>query len=341
MPAAPYLPPVAPAHVPPFDGDIIQGVADVLGETDEGLSGSQIDQVLAQIGVPNVSTGSTKRRRIINALAAHQNKHGNGKSLVAFINETMAPVRYRNNLPLHARRMAELNEVLIYAGLGVNDKGDIVRIEGGAASTLDEAAQRAGSIRSELRRRGTHRRVLDYCTDELLQNNNFHAMLEASKSIPARLREMAGVQGGGAALADTTLAPGKRPLVSINGGVSETDRGEQAGFANLVKGILGMFRNPTALDPRLHRKVTDDELLEALRWCRWCIDTSTRLVLPRLPESRGGGIWAFFGQSHAWASLHSDTSRPFPAPEAGHIAVKVINHLGDEVLKVFRIPSPA
>ena len=39
----------------------------------------------------------------------------------------------------------------------------------------------------------------------------------------------------------------------------------------------------------------------------------------------------------AWATLHSDTSRPFPKPESGRIAVKVINHLGDEVLKVFRV----
>ena len=39
----------------------------------------------------------------------------------------------------------------------------------------------------------------------------------------------------------------------------------------------------------------------------------------------------------AWATLHSDTSRPFPKPKAGRIAVKVINHLGDEVIKVFRV----
>ncbi len=39
----------------------------------------------------------------------------------------------------------------------------------------------------------------------------------------------------------------------------------------------------------------------------------------------------------AWATLHSDTSRPFSKPESGRIAVKVINHLGDEVLKVFRV----
>ena len=39
----------------------------------------------------------------------------------------------------------------------------------------------------------------------------------------------------------------------------------------------------------------------------------------------------------AWETLHSDTSRPFPKPKSGRIAVKVINHLGDEVMKVFRI----
>ena len=39
----------------------------------------------------------------------------------------------------------------------------------------------------------------------------------------------------------------------------------------------------------------------------------------------------------AWQTLHSDTSRPFPKPSTGRIAVKVINHLGDEVMKVFKV----
>ena len=41
--------------------------------------------------------------------------------------------------------------------------------------------------------------------------------------------------------------------------------------------------------------------------------------------------------SEAWESLHSDISRPFTKPEKGRIAVKVINHLGDEVMKVFKL----
>jgi adenine-specific DNA-methyltransferase len=39
----------------------------------------------------------------------------------------------------------------------------------------------------------------------------------------------------------------------------------------------------------------------------------------------------------AWATLNRDTSRPFDKPKSGRIAVKVINHLGDEVMKVFRV----
>jgi len=39
----------------------------------------------------------------------------------------------------------------------------------------------------------------------------------------------------------------------------------------------------------------------------------------------------------AWESLNSDTSRPFEKPSSGRIAVKVINHLGDEVMKVFKV----
>ncbi|MGB9149529.1 MAG: site-specific DNA-methyltransferase [Burkholderiales bacterium] len=39
----------------------------------------------------------------------------------------------------------------------------------------------------------------------------------------------------------------------------------------------------------------------------------------------------------SWATLNSDTSRAFDKPKSGRIAVKVINHLGDEVMKVFKV----
>ena len=39
----------------------------------------------------------------------------------------------------------------------------------------------------------------------------------------------------------------------------------------------------------------------------------------------------------AWASINSDTSRPFPKPKSGRIAVKVMNHYGDGVMQVFSV----
>ena len=39
----------------------------------------------------------------------------------------------------------------------------------------------------------------------------------------------------------------------------------------------------------------------------------------------------------AWASLYREVSRPFPRPASGRIAVKVINHFGDEVMKAYGV----
>jgi len=41
--------------------------------------------------------------------------------------------------------------------------------------------------------------------------------------------------------------------------------------------------------------------------------------------------------AEAWETRYRDTSRPFPRPSTGRIAVKVINRFGDEVMKVFSV----
>ena len=43
------------------------------------------------------------------------------------------------------------------------------------------------------------------------------------------------------------------------------------------------------------------------------------------------------GTGKAWATINSTISRPVPSPSTGKVAVKVINHYGDEVMKVFRV----
>lgn len=249
---------------PPFDASVIESVAAVLGDTANGLTGSQIGQRLGEAKVPDVDPDNTKWKRIYNALAAQQNHDQAGNCVIAFIGRAMKPVRYTDDPARFTYLQHGLNEVLVHAGLRINDKGEIARLKGGSAATLTEAQQRAGTIRSELRRRGTHPEVVRYCTDELLAKDNFHALLEAAKSIFDRVRNMTEVDQDGAELIDTTLTNKSGPRIAINAGTTVTDTDEQSGFANLIKGLYGMYRNPTAHDPRLNRAIEDFELLEAL-----------------------------------------------------------------------------
>lgn len=252
-----------PEPIPPFNADIVEGVSNALGETARGLTGREIGSMLALCRVPDVDPTNTKRIRLYHALLNKQYESKSGRCVVAFIIASMAPSRYRNDPASRTWRQDNLNEVLVHEGLGVNDEGKVVRLKAGKAATLDEAARRVNTIRTELRRRNTHPDVLRYCTDELLLKNNFHAVLEAAKSISDRIRVLTGLTSDGASLAQASLTNASGPLIAINNGQSQTHLSEQAGFANLVIGLMGLYRNPTAHVPKITRTVTDDELHEA------------------------------------------------------------------------------
>lgn len=80
-----------------------------------------------------------------------------------------------------------------------------------------------------------------------------------------RLRQLTGERLDGERLVDAVLMPGQGTArVAVNANSSGPELDEQKGLANLVKGLFSMYRNPAAHEPRLHRTVTDEELLELL-----------------------------------------------------------------------------
>ena len=240
---------------------MIKSVAQVIGAR---LVGTEVGIVLGDSTISDVDgPRQTKWKRIYNALASRQNKDRSGNCVIRFITEAMNPALHIDDPARLSALRAELNEVLILKGLRVTDEGRVALAKGGRAVTLEEAAQRAGTIHKELERRNAHSEVLRYCTTEIFQKNTFHAMLEASKSIPDRLRTMTGLRSDGATLVNATLFPKTNPLVAINDGTDDTDHSEQGGFGNLILGLLGMYRNTTAHPARISRHVTDEELLEA------------------------------------------------------------------------------
>jgi uncharacterized protein (TIGR02391 family) len=252
-----------PERHDPWPEHVVEGVAQVLGETSSGLTGSEIGRLLNQCGIDDPAPSITKWRRLCEALLQRQRRDGAANNVIAFVYAAMEPVRYRDNSALFSARRDDLNEVLVYIGLRVNDKGKLRT--GAKAETLSEAAQHANSLRTELTRRHIHAHVLKYCSQEILEGNPFHAALEATKSVPDRIREMTGLTGDGAALVDAAMGLSQgTPRIAINTLQTKSEQDEHTGFANLCKGLLGMFRNPVAHDPRISRSITDAELLELL-----------------------------------------------------------------------------
>lgn len=81
----------------------------------------------------------------------------------------------------------------------------------------------------------------------------------ATKSIFDWIQSLTGISGLGAALVDATLALGESgvPLLAVSSLRTQTEKDEQTGLLNLVKGLDGLYRNPTARDPRLNRTIND------------------------------------------------------------------------------------
>jgi len=236
---------------PVFPTAMTEAVADVLAQTEfPGLSTNKLEGLLPGAKLSELDPGPNKRTRLLTTLNNAQIHRGSGATLAAFINAAMSPVRHEREPQRWEQLRAELNAKLVFFGYRINERGQLA--PGARARTLGEAAQLSGELLSELRRRGCHDALLTYCSEELLRQSLFHAISEAAKSIPDRLRRHTGLGSDGENLYTTVLgAKQGRPLVCINAFETDSEQAEHRGFKNLLTGIHGHYRNPRAHNTRL------------------------------------------------------------------------------------------
>lgn len=250
--------------ISPFSGQQLESIARVLGDTGNGLTASEIAHFLSACGVPDTNPEMTKWKRLYNAFVHFQMNNGYGNHVVAFIHKTMSPVRYADREHVFVIRRDTLNRVLAFAGLHLGEDGSVRRSE--KASTISEAKKRASRLHAALEARDVHKDVLLFCRQELLQENYFHAVFEAMKSISAKIRSLSGLRTDGAELAQQAFAlhADCTPILAINPLNTETDKGEQRGFVNLLVGMFGIIRNPLAHNPKVEWEMNEQDALDIL-----------------------------------------------------------------------------
>ena len=246
-------------HIPPFDSQHLEAACRVLGDTGRGLSGTQISHLLQDIRVTDIDPFQTKWKRLYNALATKQNEVQVGNHLLMFINRAMNPVSYSRDRDTYIWRRDELNVVLAFSGYYVREDGKVGKAD--KAATLDAARARVGRLRAALESRCVHEAVMSYCREELLSENYFHAVFEATKGIADRIRNLSDLTGDGADLV-TKAFLGQNPALALGALESESERSEQKGFANLLIGLFGAVRNPLAHVAKINWPMSEQDALD-------------------------------------------------------------------------------
>lgn len=263
-------------RIPIFDITMTESIADVLAQTDyPGLTNTEIDRLLEQIRITS-DGGSNKRDRLYRTLHNVQVRQGCGNALGGFVARAMAPARYVQDQRRWEALRDQLNAVLILHGYFVTDNGKLAH--GAKAATLTEAAKLAGELRTELIRRDTHAVLLQYTEEEVIVKDLFHAMSEAAKSVPDRVRALTGIGLDGAELYDEAFGTNRiQPKLFINSFDNASLISEHRGFKNLLLGVHGHYRNPRAHTTRhgsTEARIDFYDLFSLLSYIHRRLDTS-------------------------------------------------------------------
>lgn len=238
--------------VPSLPEGQIEALARLLGECG---SGTDITHVLRDRELFDNSGESTKWRRLYWVFLQSQKEHNCANRVLDFIQAFLIPARFVERKADFEEHRRKLNTILSFSGIEYGKDGKFRACE--TAKTLDEAERRVQVIRQKFQGRPMHTEVHKYCRKELMQENYFHAVFEATKGLAQRIRELSGVQVDGAALVDKVFSI-EKPILALNTLQTDTEKTEHKGFAALLKGCFAAVRNPLAHEPKILWNGEDD-----------------------------------------------------------------------------------
>lgn len=241
----------------------LESICKILGDTYHGISGTEISKYLAETNIKDPQLNSTKWKRLYDALSIKQSEDRCSNNVLAFIKYVLRPSRNIHRKEWFKNIRTELNYVLSFEGLELTESGDIRTTA--KVNTFSEAEERAQNLRKTLLDRKIHSDVLTFCKAELLVDNYFHAVFEATKSIAEKIRIKTDLTTDGSELVDQAFSyRGKIPYLALNNLTSESHESEQKGFMNLLKGVFGTFRNTTAHAPKIAWENNEQDALDIL-----------------------------------------------------------------------------
>lgn len=239
----------------------ILAIAKALADTEHGFTGTELSQLIPQCGFIDTDPTMTKYKRLYNAFAQRVTSEKSSNCIYGFIKDALSPARGLNDCTNHEKRRLKVNEVLMLHGIEINAKGQFIVVV--KADTISEVQRRTKELRQRLYGYNTHSYVLKCCREELLQENYFHAVQEAAKSLLERIRDMTGLLDDGTSLVDKAFG-GTIPRIAFNSLRTQSERNQQNGLREMINGVVHMVRNVTAHELKIHWDVNEKDAVEIL-----------------------------------------------------------------------------
>ncbi|HFZ6313607.1 TPA: TIGR02391 family protein [Streptococcus agalactiae] len=245
-----------------IDTQFIDAISKILSDY---VSHSEITRMGEVLGYPqnDQNSGFNKHKRVHNLMSDILNRTQNTDNIKLVIEYVCNPLRYINEASVFEHLKTALNIPLSLKGLTISDNGRIIGTT--ISKTLPEAKKRFETLDSRLRELKIHSQVLRFCTQELLQENYFHAVFEASKGIFHRIRLLTGSSMDSASLIDQCFKL-KEPIVIINGNKLQTlnEQSEHKGLKNLLLTIAHLYRNSKAHKLKYYNPDSINDAITAL-----------------------------------------------------------------------------
>lgn len=237
----------------------VEQIAKVPGDTNCGLTSSEIEHALATLNIPDIDAGDIKWRRLHNALVGRINSSDKTNVVYGFILYCFNPANGFSNTERYLSMVDAVNSILMLSGIEVRDDGQLHSVQ--IAHSLSEVELRTRNLRSKLIARDAHPEVLKYCNKELLVDDYFHTVHEAAKSLCDRVRTMTGLELDGTRLFDKTFSA-KDPYLALNALQTELEHNQQNGLKELLNGVMHLVRNSTAHELRIHWDVNEKDAVD-------------------------------------------------------------------------------
>lgn len=171
-----------------FTQATLEGITKILGDTSNGLTGSEIQYLLQQSQIEDIDSQNTKWKRLYSAFANYQNTYQCSNKILYFIQLALSPAKFVNNEYEFTEKRNAINQQLAFIGYQLNETEKFSEII--QAKTISEAQQKAENLKTKLENRNAHLALFEYCKAELLTSNYFHAVFEANKGLFDRIRDL-------------------------------------------------------------------------------------------------------------------------------------------------------